>query len=550
MASKSWVTEESDIIANHYVHQPRPIRVVVLGAGISGIAFAYKARELENVTYQIYDKNSDVGGTWFESRYPGVSCDVPAHCYTYTWAGNPDWTRFYASGAEIQAYYRKLAQEYGVYQHSKLKHQIEDAVWDDEAALWRITVKSLETGKSFVDSAEVFINSGGVLNNWAWPSIEGLDSFRGILVHTANWDHELDLEGKRVAVIGSGASALQVVPTIQPVVKQLVSFHRSPSWVAAEFAGQFASEGRNTVYTEEEKQRFRQDSEYFLSYRRDIEHGMNARFPSFYRNSDAQRLGIKNVTKSMRTRLGNDSELCEKLIPKFPLGCRRVTPGYGYLEALTASNVAVETSRIAQVTEAGIKTVNGIFHEVDAIITATGYVTSFVPRFPIVGLGGVDLQQEWAKKGAQGYLSVATPAMPNYFFTTGPNSPISNGSLIPAIEHQLDFALIFIRKIQTQDINYVVVTDKATNEFNEWKDEFMKGMTWTANCTSWYKNGTVDGTVIGPWPGSVNHFLQILKQPRFEDFEYKYRSRNRFRYFGDGRAENEAKGQPLGAYIS
>jgi cation diffusion facilitator CzcD-associated flavoprotein CzcO len=142
---------------------------------------------------------------------------------------------------------------------------------------------------------------------------------------------------------------------------------------------------------------------------------MNARFPSFYRDSDAQKLGIENVTKSMRTRLGNNPELCEKLIPKFPLGCRRVTPGHGYLEALTAGNVVVETSHIARITETGVTTVDGKLHEVDVIVTATGYVTSFVPRFPIVGLEGRDLQQEWTKKGARGYLSVTAPGMPNYF---------------------------------------------------------------------------------------------------------------------------------------
>ncbi|EEU36632.1 uncharacterized protein NECHADRAFT_86543 [Fusarium vanettenii 77-13-4] len=550
MAARHWVTQESDIIANHHVNQPKPIRVVVLGAGISGIAFTYKARGLENVSFQIYEKNSDVGGTWFESTYPGVSCDVPAHCYTFTWAGNPDWTRVYASGQEIVQFYQQLARDYGVYEHTKFKHQVVDSRWDDKASLWKLTVLNLETGDSFVDSAEVFINSGGVLNNWAWPSIQGLHDFRGTLVHTAHWDNSLDLSGKRVAVIGSGASAIQVVPTIQPIVQKLVSFHRSPSWIAAEFAGHFASQGRNTTYSKEERKRFREDPDYFLTYRREIEHSMNARFPSFYRHSDAQRQGVENVSKSMRTRLGNNPELCEKLIPKFSLGCRRVTPGHGYLEALTADNVVVETSHIAKVTESGIKTVDGKLHEVDAIITATGYVTSFVPRFPIVGLGGVDLQQEWAEKGAQGYLSVTAPSMPNYFLTTGPNSPISNGSLIPAIERQVDFALAFIRKIQTQDLRYVIVTDKATSEFNQWKDEFMKDMTWTGECTSWYKNGTVDGPVIGPWPGSVNHFLEALKHPRFEDFEYTYNSRNRFRYFGDGRAACEAKGLPLGAYIS
>jgi len=199
------------------------------------------------------------------------------------------------------------------------------------------------------------------------------------------------------------------------VVEKLISFHRSPSWIATEFAGQFAAHGRATTYSEDERRRFRDDPAYFLQYRRDVEHGMNARFPSFFKESGAQKLGFQNVSRSMRERLGNDEELCQKLIPKFPLGCRRVTPGYGYLEALTEKNVTVETSGILRVTEAGVQTADGKLHEVDVIITATGYETSYVPRFPIVGLRGVNLQQEWAEKGARAYLSVAVPSMPNYF---------------------------------------------------------------------------------------------------------------------------------------
>lgn len=182
-----------------------------------------------------------------------------------------------------------------------------------------------------------------------------------------------------------------------------------------EFAGQWATEGRNTEYSEEQKHRFREEPDYFLEYRRNVEHSMNARFPSFFRYSGAQKLGVENVSKSMRTRLGNDPELSEKLIPKFPLGCRRVTPGHGYLEALTRSNVTVETSPISRVTETGVETADGKLYEVDVIIAATGYVTSFVPRFPIIGLNGVNLQEVWREKGAQGYLSVTVPSMPNYF---------------------------------------------------------------------------------------------------------------------------------------
>ncbi|KAH8810611.1 hypothetical protein F5884DRAFT_875183 [Xylogone sp. PMI_703] len=538
-----------DIIAPNYVHQTKPIRIIAIGAGISGIAFTYKASKLENVSFQLYEKNSDVGGTWLESVFPGCSCDVPAHCYTYTWVGNPNWSKVFADGSEIWQFYRKLAREYGVYEKTKFGHRVVGAQWDNDAGLWRVTVEDLATNEIFVDSAEVLINSGGILNNWKWPAIDGLHDFKGKLLHSAHWDKSYDLADKKVAVIGSGASGIQIVPAIQPVVKHLTSFNRSPTWIAGEFAGQFAPEGRNTKYTDEQKEQFRTDKAYFKKYRQEVEHGMNARFPSFYKYSAAQDAGRAFVAKQMAERLKHDPVLCDKLIPKFPLGCRRVTPGHGYLEALTADNVDVVTCGIAKVTENGILTKEGQFHELDVIITATGYDTSYIPRFPIIGFDGVNLQDKWKNEGAAAYLSVAVPGFPNYFLTTGPNAPISNGSLIGAIERQLDYALNFVQKIQKQDIKYVVISREAAEEFDEWKNEFMKHMSWSGACTSWYKNGTTDGKVIGPWPGSVNHFIEIMRSPRYEDWIVKSKAKNRFRYFGDGRSPVEANGLPLGWYM-
>lgn len=207
------------------------------------------------------------------------------------------------------------------------------------------------------------------------------------------------------------------------------------------------------------------------------------------------------------------------------------------------------TCGIARVVADGIVDNDGVLHRVDVIVAATGYETSFVPRFPILGLNGRNLQDKWRDEGAAAYLAVAVPGFPNYFLTLGPNAPISNGSLIGGLEKQLDFALAFAHKIQTEDVTSAVVREDAAAEFEEWKNEMMKGLTWSGNCTSWYKNGTADGKVIGPWPGSVNHFMEIMRRPRYEDFDYKFRTRNRFRYFGDGRAPVEARGEHLGWYM-
>lgn len=227
----------------------------------------------------------------------------------------------------------------------------------------------------------------------------------------------------------------------------------------------------------------------------------------------------------------------------------RVTPGHGYLEALSSPKATVITSGIRQVVPEGLVDNDGTLHQVDAIITATGYETSFIPRFPITGLNNTNLQDVWRENGASTYLSVAVAGFPNYFMTLGPNSPITNGSLVAAMERQLDYALHFADRISRTGVTSAVVTPSAEAEFREWKDEIMKGMAWTGSCTSWYKNGSADGPVIGTWPGSVNHFLEIMREPRYEDFEFKYRSRNRFTYFGDGRAPVEARGEPLGWYM-
>lgn len=208
------------------------------------------------------------------------------------------------------------------------------------------------------------------------------------------------------------------------------------------------------------------------------------------------------------------------------------------------------TAGIRSVVANGIVDNDGTLHEVDVLICATGYDTSFVPRIPIRGLGGINLQDKWRAEGAAAYMSVAVAGFPNYFLVLGPNSPISNGSLVGAMECQLDYILQFVsKKLQQQRVQSFVVTDEAAREFDRWKNDLMQGLSFSGNCTSWYKGGTVDGPVIGPWPGSVNHFMEVIKEPRYEDYAFTRAGPNRFTYFGDGRAPVEAKGEPLGWYM-
>ncbi|KAG7293464.1 hypothetical protein NEMBOFW57_003515 [Staphylotrichum longicolle] len=538
------------VVSDQHIAAPRPIKVIVIGAGISGIAFAYKAQFLKDVEYVIYEKNPDVGGTWFESRYPGCSCDIPAHSYSYPWVGNPEWSKVYVGAEEIWDFYRKRAVEYGLYDRAKFNHRVVSAEWSESSGKWTVKVEDTASGQILEDSAEVVINCAGVLNRWKWPDIHGLHTFGGKLVHTGNYPQDLDLTGKRVAVIGAGSSAIQVVPTIQPIVKSLVNFARSPTWIAPQFVGRLAPDGRATTYTEEQKERFRNDPEYLKQYRREVDHELNGRFPNFYKGSPAQKASREIIEKSMRERLSKmDPALREKLIPDFDVGCRRVTPGEGYLEALQEDNVEIVRTGIQEVTSAGVVTRDGTTYEVDVIIAATGYDTTYVPAFELVGRNGVDLGKRWAVTGAEAYFTCAVPDMPNYFMVVGPNTPISNGSLMPSIEAQLDFALSFVDKIQCQGVKSVVVSSQANTEFNDYKDAVMELLTFSGNCNSWYKGGTSTGRIVGPWPGSVNHFLESIRNPRLQDFEFTYASSNRFAYLGNGLTLRDIKKEELGWYI-
>ncbi|KAK3688884.1 flavin-binding monooxygenase [Podospora appendiculata] len=544
------VVETPSIVQNHHLGKPKPVRVIVIGAGISGIAFAYKAQFLENVEYVIYEKNADVGGTWLESRYPGCSCDIPAHSYSYPWVGNPNWSKVYVGAEEIFEFYRQKAQEYKVYEHAKFNHKVLGAVWSEETGRWTVKVQDLVSGEVSEDSAEVVLNCAGVLNSWKWPTIGGLHSFQGKLAHTGAYPQDLDLSGKRVAVIGAGSSAIQVVPTIQPIVKSLVNFARSPTWIAPQFVGRLAPDGRRTVYTEEQKEKFRNDPAYLKQYRREVDHELNSRFPNFYKGSPEQKASREIVEKSMRERLAKmDPVLREKLIPEFDVGCKRVTPGEGYLEALQEDNVEIVRTSIKEINAEGVVTSDGQTYPVDVIIAATGYDTSYVPAFPVVGRNNVDLGTRWSKTGAEAYFTCAVPDMPNYFMVVGPNTPISNGSLMPSIEAQVEFALSFLDKIQRQGVKSVVVSTQATTEFNDHKDAIMELLAFSGNCNSWYKGGSSTGRIVGPWPGSVNHFLESVRNPRLQDFEFVYATPNRFSYLGNGLTLRDVKKEDLGWYI-
>ncbi|KAF2846858.1 FAD/NAD(P)-binding domain-containing protein [Plenodomus tracheiphilus IPT5] len=525
----------------------RRIRIIMIGAGLSGIGAVKLFKDTfpdRDVDFVIYEKNSDVTGTWLENRYPGCACDVPAHAYTYSWEGNPHWSRPYVGAVELYNYFKGRATAYGIAEFLHLENKVTGASWDDQRGKWIVQVKDLRTGSTFADEGEILINASGFLNSWNWPEIPGLKKFEGKLLHSADWDHNYDFHNKTVVLIGSGSSAVQIVPQLQPIVKHMYSINRSKGWISPHFASQFAPEGPNTIFTKEQQLRWEKDKDGFLAYRREIEAYLNGSFELYHKNSDLQKWASENYRETMCERLGYNEELIKKLVPDEQVGCRRLTPGYGYLEALASNNVAVKTDAIKEITSSGLRMGDGSFLKVDAIICATGFDTSYRPAFPVVAFGR-DLRDAW-KDEPRSYLSIAAAGIPNYFIMSGPNFSVSNGGLIPCLEANVRYAFAVAKKIQREGIKSLAPKQEAVDDFQQYKDAIMENLVWSGNCVSWYKR---NGKVWGPWPGSSLHYLETLSTPRWEDYEISYQRRNRFTYLGNGRTTREKIGKDLAYYV-
>ncbi|KAJ5964122.1 uncharacterized protein N7479_003998 [Penicillium vulpinum] len=527
----------------------RPFRIIHVGAGASGIIFSkFMENYSKNISLQIYEKNPDIGGTWLENRYPGCACDIPSACYQFSWARTPNWSHYYSSSQEIWSYFNDVVENNGLRKYMKLSHTVVGANWNEEEGLWHVKIRTPE-GTEIEDTCNILVNGGGVLNNWKWPDIEGLHSFKGLLQHSAHYDESIDLTGKRVAVIGIGSSGVQLISSIAPTVEKLYTWIRSPTWITAGFAQKFAGpNGGNFEYTEEQKKAFRDDPESYLRYSKMIESELNQRF-KFILNGTPEAEGAKEFAiNEMKTKLGGDKELCEAMIPKdFGIGCRRPTPGNGFLEALNLDNVHAFTKQLQRITPAGFVDADGVEHEVDAILCATGFDTSWIPRFPIVA-GNYNVQDLFAKSTSS-WISIGVPHIPNYYMQGGPYGPLGHGSTLAIFEATSRLVLQIAEKMQTENIKSVTPKIEVCEEFAEHAKLFLNRTAWTGPCSSWFKQGKIDGP-LAMFPGSRLSFLALLEKPRLEDCDLKYFNRlNRYEFLGNGFHTREFDGRDLSHYL-
>ncbi|KAL3481418.1 hypothetical protein BJX99DRAFT_243737 [Aspergillus californicus] len=529
---------------NEYGYTPRKLRIITIGAGFSGLLMAHKIQhrfsELQEfVTHTIFEMRSDIGGTWLVNNYPGVQCDVPAHIYAFPFDPNPSWTKFYSSGPEIQAYIKRTVKKWNLDRDIQLNTRVVGARWQENSGTWKVTIE--QNGERRDEICEILISGQGVLCHPSWPSIRGLHSFKGKIVHSAEWDHDFDYAHKRIAVIGNGSSGIQITPQMAKLPgTEVVNYMRSAAWIyyrvpPSKHLGRDTDEV-NPVYSEGDKMKF-QDPEVHRAYRKGIIDRTNRAFKLFLKgenNEEAVRFG----TEQMASKLNYDPELCRKLIPKWEVGCRRVTPGPGYLESFSQPNCNLSDSPITEITENAVHTADGQVFECDVVICATGFDVSHRPKFPLIGQNGANLAEKWADE-PESYLSVATAGFPNYFIFTGPNSLGGHGSLVEALNWTGDYFVKWIKKIATEDIKSVVPKKSAEEASVRYGDEVHKTIVWTGGCKSWYKRNKANGRVTALFGGSALLFNRLISELRPEDFEIEYRSANSFRFLGNGFLEYE-----------
>ncbi|GBE88396.1 Putative sterigmatocystin biosynthesis monooxygenase [Sparassis crispa] len=545
------------------IDEYRPIKVVVIGAGFSGIAAGIRfPQRLQNLDLTIYDKNAGVGGTWFSNKYPGLACDIPAHCYQYTFEEKTDWSSFYAPGPEIRSYLEGVVDKYKLTRYIKLRHQVVHARYDEPSGKWYLRIRRPvpctnsdgEQFEEFEDVADFLFTGIGGLSRWTWPDIEGLKDFKGKLFHSADfevgnqtWQEAVeDWKDKKVGVIGVGSSALQLVPSIQPRVAKLSNYVRGKTWLSTPFSGAKFAEllkrdptAENYTFCEEDKETFK-DPVYYKQFRHELESDLNSNHSSTLRGTESQLAARTIFADNMRKKLAKKPWIADHLIPDFSVACRRLTPGPGYLEAVSQDNVDFVTTHIKQITPTGIETVDGKHDDLDIIICATGYDTSFQLEFPIIGRDGTDIRDKWSPHPVT-YLTLCVDGFPNWFFSLGPNSGVGSGSLLVLIERQVEYAVEVVKKLQREWLKSIEVKREALEDFDEYLEHYFPKTVYSDKCRSWYKMGQEEGRVVGLYPGSCLHAVRAIKHPRWEDYTYEAVNgiKNRLYWLGDGQTYNE-----------
>ena len=481
----------------------RDLRIIVIGAGMAGILAGIKLREAGNNNFVIYEKASRIGGTWRENTYPGLTCDVPSHAYTYSFEPNPDWSRHLPPGAEIQDYFERTVDKYGLREYIRFNEEIVHCEFSDGG--W-----NLRTASGSQDRADFVIAATGVLHHPSYPDIPGLDSFAGAKFHTSRWDHSVPLDGRRIGVIGNGSTGVQIVSDLVERAR-VTQFQRTAQWIMPV---------ENGFYTEEQKAAFRNDPELLRQMQNDPEYLANVkRFTDAIVNIDSPEMAqIEAIVRDNLERNVTDPVLREKLRPTYRAACKRLIFSPNYYQAIQHPNAELVTAGIECIEPQGVRTRDGVLHELDVLALATGFkADQFMRPMGIVGRGGVKLNDVWAKRPTA-YLAVSIPDFPNLFMINGPTGPVGNFSLIDIAERQWAYIAQLIELVGQNQCREVSVSREAMDAYEERRIGAAKTTIFGSGCNSWYLDA--EG-VPASWPWNYQAFADAMAKPDLAAYDLR-----------------------------
>ncbi|SEQ97897.1 Predicted flavoprotein CzcO associated with the cation diffusion facilitator CzcD [Solimonas aquatica] len=484
-----------------------PLKVAIIGAGFGGLGMAYALKQAGIEDFVMLEKSGGLGGTWRENTYPGCGCDVPSHLYSFSFEPHYPWSRRYAQQPEILAYQQHVARKYRLDAHIRYHSEVSEARYDEASALWLLQLKD---GRRL--RAGILISAVGQLHRPAYPNLPGRESFAGRSFHSAHWDHDFDLRGKTVAVIGTGASAVQFVPEIAPKVQTLKLFQRSPGWTFPKVEKRFSRFERWLLDT--------------LPLLHDLDRlrvfFMTELLAAAYNGNRALAWLITAGSRLQAWWQIRDPQLRARLRPDFPIGCKRILLSNAWLPTLARDNVELIDSAIRRIEPEGVVDGEGRLHRVDAIIYGTGFAaTQFLAPMRVLGSGGKSLHETWTR-GAEAYLGMSVAGFPNFFMLYGPNTNVGSGSILFMLERQQRYLVQLLLERDKRRAASVEIQAQAQQAYVQEMEQRSAGTTYSGDCQSWYK--TAEGRNTNNWVGSMLEFARRTRAPQLAHYRFQPRA--------------------------